>query len=159
MIGMEEVNVNKQKTIGCKLQILLLMILAFFQGCSSLQTENCPYLITEQYISYDNESSFFEYAGAFFTIHNKSNKTIKKITLCFSLFDEEGNVVSLGNGQFTTSLEGMIEPGENKQLIINLDNAVGNGDENGYRIDFVYVSSITYEDSSVWQDYFGLYSL
>ncbi len=135
------------------------MIIFLGNGCSSLQTDNCPYIITNQYVSNDNGNEFFDYSGAFFSIHNKANKTIKKLTLCFSLFDENGEIISYGNGKLAGVFEGEIESGENKEIIISLDDVLGNDIEGGYRIDFVYISSITYTDGSVWQDYFGLYSL
>lgn len=128
-------------------------------SCSSLQIGKCPYLITEQYVTYDTETEYFNYAGAFFSVLNNSDKDIKKITLCFSLFDEEGNILGVGNGQYQTVYEGEITAGSKKEIVLSLDNILSNENESSCSLDFVYISSITYADGSVWRDYIGLYSL
>lgn len=144
--------------------LILLAYIVFFTifiltSCNTIQLNNCPYLITEQYVSFDEENDSYNYVGAYFSILNNSNKTIRNLTICFSLFDAEGNLLSLGNGQFKTKFEGEIPAGKKQEIVISLDNALGNTADSEFRIDFVYVSSITYEDESIWQDYIGLYSL
>ncbi len=149
----------KSKVYKFVLILLSFLTVGLFAGCNSIQLNNCPYLITEQYISYDNANEYFSYAGAFFSIRNTSSKTISKITICFSLFDEEGNVLGMGNGQYKSTFEGEISAGKQKEIILSLDNILGNVNEAECKIDFAYVSEITYTDGIVWNDYLGLYSL
>ena len=137
----------------------MLIILSFLTCCCSVNEFRCPYVITESRIETGKSENYYDFAGAYITLNNCSEKSIKSFTVCFSVFDSKGNAAGNISNFITTDYTGIIESSKSRQIIVNLDSLMRNCFEKDYKIGFIYVSQIKYTDGSIWQDLTGLYCL
>lgn len=137
---------------------VLVTFLILMTSCCSMKQFSPPYLVTEQYVRIGQEGQSYMVAGAHFTLFNNSDKTMTKFTLSFRLYDSDGELSGIGTNCLVSNYEGVVLPHKEAKVIVSLDSAVGSELKDAYQIDYVYVTSITYSDGSVWTDPLGLYA-
>ena len=136
--------------------LCLLSVLAFV-SCSQ-QNASPPYVITQSSVRVGSNGSLYHAAGAHFIVSNVSDKTIRSLTLCFLVFDSDGDVcLPLGNMVESTYLQ-KIKPFQSREIVISLDSVLGGHINAPYQVENAFVKQIVFSDGSVWEDPFGLYA-
>jgi hypothetical protein len=97
------------------------------------------------------------FAGMHFSLFNESGKNIESFTLSFMLYDSEGNNPFIGSNCIVSKCSWPVKSRENIEFVINLDPYISIVPEEPYRLDYIYVREITYEDGSCWKDPYGMY--
>lgn len=136
-----------------KYLLLFVLCILLMPGCSLVAGESAPYIIDGKMVV--ESSSKYEAAGFEFYFINKSNKQIKNFTMVFYIYDEEGNPPGLGKNNIVINVASSIKAGESLSGCVSLDSYISEIPEEPYTVDYLYVSKITYEDNSVWDDPFG----
>jgi len=113
-----------------------------------------PYSISGEMVL--ESSSVYNTAGFEFMFYNGSEKSVSGFTVVFYLFDEDGEVPLTGRNNIVLSVDSEVSPYSMVELCVSLDKYLSYIPEVPYTVDFLYVSSISYEDSSKWTDPFGL---
>jgi hypothetical protein len=115
-----------------------------------------PFVITKPRMQVNERPFYFNYAGMVFNFLNQAEKTVEAIVVSFVLFDPETM-----ESPFFTSNKSQITrwdtvfPGENKEIIISLDQFISVAPSNPYLVDLFYIYEIQYVDGSVWSDDHG----
>ncbi len=133
----------------------LLIICILFSACSAYAKESVPYIVSGEVVL-SSEASEFNAAGFEFYFLNKSEKTVKKFTLVFFLFDEDGEPISNGRSNIVISVEHEIEGNDYLTACLSLDKYLNEIPEVPYEVDYLYVSKIEYVDGSDWDDPLGM---
>jgi len=127
-------------------------------SCGIIPGEPPPYIITKPAFEITERPYNFNYAGITFKFLNTSEKTVNSVTVSFMLFDAktQGNPF-YGSNIFEITKSDLIQPKENREVIISLDPYIYIAPSEPYLIDYFYISEIRYSDGSAWQDKCGLY--
>jgi len=133
----------------------LLLLIINLCSCSLFAKDICPYIANGKVRIY-SETDEFEAAGFDLYFFNKSDKNVKKITVVFFLFDEDGEPISNGRCSFVVSVSKIIEARQSLETCISLDPYLSEIPEYPYEVDYLYISKVEYEDGSVWDDPLGL---
>lgn len=127
-----------------------------FSGCSASAEENIPYQISGQMVI--DDTAGYENACFNFTFGNGSEKTVSEFTLVFFLFDEDGDVPTIGNGSIVTTVSCNVGKNDYVTGSVDLIKYLNYIPEDPYNADYIYVSKIVYSDKSEWSDPFGVYA-
>ena len=92
-----------------------------------------------------------------FTFRNETEKEVQALQVCLSIFDDEGESASYSDC-ITVDFEKEIEAAAEAHFSIDLSDFFEAEREGFYTVDFIYASSITYADGSVWEDFLGVYA-
>ena len=142
-----------------KLNIISLLFI-LQTACSNIYTQTPPYTITTPKCELGGISFEFFYAGISFSFLNKSEKSISSITASFMLFDGKTQTSPfIGSNKFEIKKLTLISPGENRDVLISLDNFIFIAPIEPYLIDFFYISKIEYTDGSIWEDKYGIFRI
>lgn len=125
-------------------------------SCEAFAKENVPYIASGNFVMEENIAEY-EVCGVDLYFLNKSEKKVRNFTVVFYLFDEEGEPVNTTKNNIVITIDENLNPMEEINLCISLDKYMNYLPEEGYFIDYLYVSNIVYEDSSVWSDPFGMH--
>jgi hypothetical protein len=135
---------------------LLALVLCFgFISCSLFSKESAPYAVSGDFVMEDN-STDYDLCGINLNVFNKAEKNIKEFTVVFFLFDKDGEPASECRSMLSFSVEKKIEAGKSFVCCISLDQYMSTIPEEPLTVDYLYVSSITFEDDSTWADPYGL---
>ncbi len=145
------------------LSALGLVIFLNFASCMTTfdDDENfgsCPYILSSPRVELGENSDVCKYAGAYFTLYNKSSKEISKCTISFLLYDKDGNNPFIGSNQVTASCSKSVASESEEDFSVSLDKYLSIVPDEAYVMDFIYVRDITYSDGSHWSDPFGMYA-
>lgn len=133
---------------------LFMLICFLFSSCTLYGNNKLPYLIDGE-MSIE-ESSNYNYGGVNLSLYNKSDSDITGFTVVFFLFDQDGNVPSVGRNNVVLNIDIEVAAGEKIEFCISLDNYLNEIPENLYVVDYLYLSKIQYADGSLWTDPFGI---
>jgi hypothetical protein len=119
-----------------------------------------PFVISRPVFEIIGRTNYFNYGGMVFKFLNQRGEYVERITVSFRLFDPKTH----SNPFFTTnkfeiSKWDFVNPNENKEIIISMDQYIYVAPSEPYIIDFFYVSEILYGDGSVWRDKNGIYRI
>ena len=116
-----------------------------------------PYRIKGE-VSVGADAAFYEYAGIALTFYNASGRAVRKFfaVVFLSGSDEESSFTE-GNC-IVLEYDENIAPHAAVNAEFSLDDYISEMSDEAYRIDFLYVSKIEYDDGSVWEDPFGLHA-
>lgn len=126
-----------------------------FSGCKSFGGEIVPYIVNGNFVMESNISEY-EICGVDLYFLNKSEKSVKSFTIVFFLFDNEGEPAATTKNNIVFKIDEDLDPMESINLCLNLDKYVNYVPEDGFFIDYLYISSIIYSDDSEWSDPLGL---
>lgn len=148
--------VNKKSICVLKNKFFLIVFSLLFLSCNLNGRGLLPYQISGDITLEDSDSYSVAGLNLFFT--NKSKSSIKDFTIVFYLFDEDGNPPSMTRNGFVIKIPKQIASDESVDLLINLDEyfTVIPDEQTVFLLDYLYVSSINYEDGSVYSDPFGM---
>lgn len=152
----------KNKRFFCVSLVFVCILCVFcgiFSGCSTTDFFSCPYVIANPRVELGKLGETHEFAGAYFTLFNDSEKTISKYTVSFLLYDDEGNNPFIGSNCVVEKIAAETLPHESKDFVISLDSYLSTVPDEPYEIDFIYLREILYSDGSVWSDPFGMYAI
>ena len=135
---------------------MAVLFIMSFCGCSLPENACVPYAITGAMSVEDSE--IWSNAGLEFEFSNRAEKTVKNFTLVFYLYDENGEPPIGARNNIVFKLEEEVDPFSSVEMAVSLDQFFTYVPEDSYNLDFLYVSSITYSDGTVWTDPFGLKS-
>ncbi len=138
---------------------VLCVFCGIFSGCSTTGLLSCPYVVANPRVELGKLGETHEFAGAYFTLFNDSEKTISKYTVSFLLYDDEGNNPFIGSNCVVEKIAAETLPHESKDFVISLDSYLSTVPDEPYEIDFIYLREILYSDGSVWSDPFGMYAV
>ena len=117
-----------------------------------------PFVITKPIMEIDERTNYYTYAGIAFKFLNNYGEHIDRITVSFMLFDAKtGGSPFIGNNRFEITRWDMLYPGENREILISLDQYIYNAPAEPFLIDFFYVSEIHYTNGGSWEDKQGKY--
>lgn len=135
-----------------KFGILGMLFFILFSSCNLFAQSDAPYEIQASFVCEKNNSNY-ELGGLDCKFYNSSPKTVEKIILVFSLFDEDG-IPILNKVMYEIG----VDVGENEFIpfVLNIDEILKNTENKVTDVDFVYTSKIFYKDGSVWSDPFGI---
>ncbi|MCR5125339.1 MAG: hypothetical protein K6B43_09125 [Treponema sp.] len=136
----------------------LLLAAMSISGCSTMNSDNCPYLIANQKFEIGSSSDGYEFAGTRFTFHNGSKKDVKSFTVSFMLYDSDGNNPFIGSNNVVERIDEQVLSGMSKSILLSMDDYLSSVPSEPYQIDYMYVRKIIYSDGSEWTDPFGMYS-
>ena len=116
------------------------------------------FVITKPVVEITERVNYFTHAGITFKFLNQAGDAVDSITVCFMLFDNktQGSPF-IGSNKFEITKLDFIAAGENKEILISLDQHIYTAPTEPYIIDFFYISEIRYIDGSIWQDKYGKY--
>ena len=146
-----------------RVMIIFVMSILCFAGARLYALQKVPYSITGDFII-DNSSgtSGYVFSGQF---KNKSERTVSSFTLVFFVFDQDGNCPLKKSNTVVVKINETIKSGEIYEInegmnsfLSAMDSAMEGLEENElyYRVEYLYVSLIDYEDGTQWSDPFGL---
>jgi len=141
---------KRMMTVMCSFLVVM-----FFISCSLFAERNVPYVVNGNFVMEDNIAEY-EVCGVDLYFLNKSEKAVKDFTVVFYLFDDEGEPASTSRNNLVFKVDEELNPMESTNLCLSLDKYINYLPQEGYFIDYLYVSSITYLDESVWSDPFGM---
>ena len=117
-----------------------------------------PFVITKPVVEISERINHFTHAGIAFKFLNQAEEAVDSITVSFMLFDARTQSSPfIGSNKFEIRKWDFISPGENKEILISLDQHIYTAPTEPYLIDFFYISEIHFIDNSLWRDEFGKY--
>ena len=129
-----------------------------FTSCEYFNQE-IPFVIKNIEASLVSEQKEFVYSGVKFTFCNTSKKDISKITVCFTVYEnEKGGNPFVTSNYIEATFEGIINPRKEKNFEISLDEKIISAPKNPYYVDYFCVKSVYFTDNSYWKDSLGLLS-
>lgn len=128
-------------------------------GCTTTGSFSCPYIISNPHVELGEKDNVCEFAGAYFSVFNDSDKTIRDYTVSFLLYDDEGNNPFIGSNCVVEKITLEEKPYESRDVVISLDSYLSVVPDEPYKIDFMYLREIHYSDGSFWSDPFGMYAV
>ena len=141
--------------VSKKIRCFFMVSVYFLCGCSAFSKEKIPYVVDAE-IEMDCDAEEYDIAGLKLFFYNKEDKNIKEITVVFYIFDEDGEPVSIGRNNAVMCIQKEIAADSSVEIILSLDQYFSEFPDESYTVDFIYVSKILYEDSSVWMDPYGI---
>ena len=130
----------------------LAVLLCFgFISCSLFSKEAAPYAVSGDFVM-DENSDDYNLCGVNLNVFNKAEKNIKEFTVVFFLFDKDGEPASECRSMLSFSVEKKVEAGKSFVCCISLDQYMSTVPEEPLMIDYLYVSSITFEDDTTWAE-------
>ncbi len=145
--------VRFRKIIKC----FVCSLFAFYAfSCSSLYTQ-IPYSVSGEMVL--NQTGKKESSNLNFIFKNISEKKVFSFTLCFFLFDENGDSVLNGKPNITCIIRKDVEAGDVLEYSVGLDSYLFSIPEEPYSVEYLFVKKIVYEDGSEWCDPYGLLAL
>lgn len=138
--------------------ILLFFFLSVFTGCQSDSFEpfeSVPYVLSGNFVMEEN-SSDYSICGVDFSLLNKSEKRIKRVSIVFYLFDQDGEPALECQNKVSVQIDKVIEAGEVSSFCMSLDQFMNSIPANNLTVDYLFLSRIEYEDGSLWEDPYGL---
>ena len=143
-----------------KIRLFIILVVLSLPSCADLISESPPFIITTPVCELAGSSSEFTHAGITFYFQNKSDKNIDNITVSFMLFDAKTQANPfMESNMFEIKKYAFISPGENTKITLSLDKFIYISPTEPYLIDFFYILRIEYDDGSLWEDKYGVYSL
>lgn len=151
--------------------LIVLIVLFLFTSCDGMTgiimdlppTEPGvvpPFVITRPVFEIVERPYYFKYAGLTFKFYNQAEKIVEKITVSFLLFDQRTqDSPFIGSNKFEITKWDIVQPNENKEIIISLDQFIHIAPTEPYLVDFFYIYEIHYVDGDVWQDKYGTYGV
>ncbi|MCR4742533.1 MAG: hypothetical protein K5866_06665 [Treponema sp.] len=140
--------------MGKKIKSLLLLFIFTLSSCSLFADSQIPYLIEGEMLM--EASSDYEIAGFDITFVNKGDKAISSFTFVFFIYDQDGNIPSIGRNNIVMTVDARLGQGQVLKSCLPLDDYLYEIPEEAYQIDYLYVSKIIYEDGSEWSDPMGV---
>lgn len=157
---MEKREIKKSKNWKAFFLIgLALIFSAEFSGCATLDSFSCPYVIDNPRVEIGENGNVHQFAGAYFSVYNDSDKYIKEYTVSFLLYDDEGNNPFIGSNCVIGKMAVEENPYETREAVISLDSYLSVVPDEPYKIDFMYLREIKYSDGTTWSDPFGMYAV
>ncbi len=156
------------------LYILFFTSCMFFSACSSSSTSSifssslkksvCPYEIEDLEIKNCEESSANFTDSLCFVFVNLSEKTVKKLTVTFSISYPEKEFFS--ENRFYRTVEAEVFPFASEEIQIPLDDYLEEcsikmediENECTCETESVFISGISYTDGTSWRDVYGAYA-
>ncbi|WP_294429782.1 hypothetical protein [uncultured Treponema sp.] len=137
---------------------VFLSIFSFtFSGCESMDTFACPYIISNPRVELGECEKNHKFAGMHFSFFNESKKDIENFTLCFMLYDSDGNNPFIGSNCIVSRCDWKVRSGAVVDFIIDLDSYLTVVPTEPYQLDYIFVCEINYSDKSCWKDPYGMY--
>lgn len=136
---------------------LVLVVVALFTGCASSKA-GCPYEVGGAVKDGGAIRNCDDWDGNIsFSILNNSEKKITSYDVVISLYDWNGNPV-FENDFVSFSVEQEADAGQTIDGVLYVKDYI---EQDGGMLwpDYFYLSTIRYEDGSVWEDPLGMYSL
>ena len=147
--------VNRRNVV---LGVICILFALVFTSCEYFNQE-IPFVIKNIEASLVSEQKEFVYSGVKFTFCNTSKKDISKITVCFTVYEnEKGGNPFVKSNYIEATFEGIINPGKEKNFEISLDEKIISAPKNPYYVDYFCVKSVYFTDNSYWKDSLGLLS-
>ena len=140
----------------CRVGIFLAL---FFSSCALYGKSSAPYIVKgEMILESENidEEQNFELGGMNVYFFNKESKPVTEFTIVFTLFDQDGEPISIGRSSIVATIRKTVDPLTSFNCCLSLDQNLCEVPEEPYTVDYLYVSRIVYEDGSQWTDAFGL---
>ncbi len=136
---------------------LFLFITFILSGCGDL-SQPPPFMYQSLKVSTEKCANF-DYAGIIYSIKNFSDKTIIGMNISFFLYDASTGspMPDAGKNYFEIIYKGNIQAKEEIEIASNLDGIFWYEPETGLKAEIFHISSVTFDDGSVWNDHFGLY--
>ena len=148
----------KQILKKCSVLACALLVLAFgFTSCETMDSLSCPYVISNPHVELGENDENHHFAGMYFSLFNDSAKTIEQFTLSYMIYDADGNNPFIGSNCFVAKCDWNVRGGAIVDFIIDLDPFISVVPEEPYKVDFMYIREISYEDGSSWKDPYGMY--
>ncbi|MCQ2573120.1 MAG: hypothetical protein MJ182_04415 [Treponema sp.] len=145
------------KKIFLFLVVLLSTILVSCTSMIAPGLKDSPYSIKgEMKINEGESENLSEFV---FEFKNCSAKEIHSFVVSFFLFDEEGNPLSGGVSNVSCIIRKNIAAGEILCNSFGLDNFLSEVPEKPYKVEYLFVKRIVFEDGTEWNDPFGFKSL
>ena len=151
--------------------LLILAVLSLFMACEGMTGiimdlppsepgEVPPFVITRPVFEIVERPYYFKYAGITFKFYNQSGGIVDKITVSFLLFDQiTRDSPFIGSNKFEIVKWDVVQPNENREIIVSLDQFIYIAPAQPYLIDYFYIYEIHYVDGAVWQDKYGKYGV
>ena len=155
----------------CISGLTIIAVLSLFASCEGMTGiimdlppsepgEVPPFVITRPVFEIVERPYYFKYAGITFKFYNQAAKTVDKITVSFLLFDQRTqDSPFIGSNKFEIAKWDIVQPNENREIILSLDQFIHIAPTEPYLVDFFYIYEIHYADGSVWQDKYGKYGV
>ena len=110
-------------------------------------------------MSVGEDTELYEYAGIKLTFYNASGRTVRKFFAVVFLSESDGTSPFMGTNCITLECGEIAAPHAVVNARFSLDDYISEASDEGYLIDFLYVSKIEYEDGEVWEDPYGVYAM
>lgn len=147
--------INRRNVV---LGVICILFALVFTSCEYFNQE-IPFVIKNIEASLVSEQKEFVYSGVKFTFCNTSKKDISKITVCFTVYEnEKGGNPFVTSNYIEATFEGIINPGKEKNFEISLDEKIISAPKNPYYVDYFCVKAVYFTDNSYWKDSLGLLS-
>ena len=116
-----------------------------------------PYRIQGE-VSVGADAELYEYGYIALTFYNASKRTIRKFFAVVFLSGSDGESPFTEGNCIVLECDENIAPYAVVNAEFSLDDYISEMPDEAYRIDFLYVSKIEYDDGSVWEDPYGLHA-
>lgn len=148
----------KNHLMQCCFSVFVILVITVICSCASITGSNCPYVIDNPHIELGKKKNVCNFAGAYFTFCNTSEKTVKDFSVSFLVFDEDGESPMVGSNRIESEHTIKVESNQCVDVSVGLDKYFQTISESNYVIDYFYVKKINYMDGSFWSDMFGSYA-
>ena len=129
-----------------------------FLCCAIPLYARTPYRIKGE-VSVGEDTELYEYAGIKLTFYNASGRTVRKFFAVVFLSESDGTSPFTGTNCITLECDEIAAPHAVVNARFSLDDYISEASDEGYLIDFLYVSKIEYEDGEVWEGPYGVYAM
>ena len=130
-------------------------IIVLCSSCNATVSFWSPYSVTESHVVVGKEIGVHKFAGAYIDVVNNSDRVIQSGVVSFMVFDSNGKSCGIPS-LLSASVDLGLMPGEEKQIILSLDDVLGANVDRTYKLDFVHFTRLNYEDGSCWIDPLGV---
>lgn len=148
----------KNPLLKCIFSAVITLVITVICSCASITGSNCPYVIDNPRIELGKRKNVCNFAGAYFTFCNTSEKTVKDFSVSFLVFDEDGESPLVGSNRIESEHTIRVDSNQCVEISVGLDKYFQTISESNYIIDYFYVKKINYTDGSFWSDMFGSYA-
>ena len=140
------------------ISVMVFILFPFFISCKSDSFglyDSVPYVLSGDFVMEEN-STDYSICGVDFSLLNKSEKEIKRVSIVFYLFDQDGEPAYECQNKVSVQIDKSISSGEVSCFCMSLDRFMNSIPENNLTVDYLFLSRIEYEDGSHWEDPYGL---
>ena len=116
-----------------------------------------PYRIHGE-VSVGADAELYEYAGIALTFYNASGRTVRRFSVVVFLSGSDRESPFTEGNCITLECDDCVAPYAAVNAKFRLDDYIFEAPDEAYRIDFLYVSKIEYDDSGIWEDPYGIYA-